>query len=141
MTEREKKLWGWAGKILLVAIPAAISGYTSYKQSQLETEAQGAASYTVMRAAVEELRKDLNDAHAHIYALEGQVALLKEFLQQARMMTPGVRPVLPVRPDSRPDAGVDGDGIPDSRPLKHPATKSNLPTNYNDMVQQYRPKK
>lgn len=142
MTEREKKLWGWAGKLLLVAIPAAISGYTSYKQSQVEAEAQGAAAYTALRTAFEGAQKNIDELTRHVYAQDGKIAVLEAMCIPPKVST--VAPLLPlVKPPASVDAGVDGDGIPDRpRPFKHKDSgNADLPLNYDDMVQKFRPKK
>jgi hypothetical protein len=172
MSERERKAWSWAGKIALVALPAAISGFASYKKSQVESEAQGAAAYTALRTAFEAQQKDfegqqreLEETKHLLFALEGEVRVLREALKlivaEERV---GGRPPLPtavpVRPPllpesavgaadaGTPDAGVegDGDGLHDAlrmnlKRVKSRADAVSLPAKYEDMVQQYAPKK
>lgn len=171
MSERERKAWSWAGKIALVALPAAISGFASYKKSQVESEAQGAAAYTALRTAFEAQQKDvegqqreLEETKHLLFALEGEVRVLREALRLVVDERVSGRPALPtaipVRPPllpesavgaadaGTPDAGVegDGDGIHDAlrmnlKRVKSRADAVSLPANYEDMVQQYAPKK
>lgn len=143
MTPESKKFWGWVGKLAMVAVPAIITGFASYMQSKAEGTTRSEASYTTLRTAVEELRKDADEQNNHIFALEGEVSVLKDLLAQARAeskMVTGVQPLLPLHPPKL----TDTDGIPDRPPrIKHRplADDASLPADFNEVVQQYKSKK
>ena len=172
MSEREKRAWSWAGKVAVVVLPAAIGSFGSYKKSQVEAEAQGAATYTALRLAFEAQQKDfesqkkeLEETKHQVFALEGEVRMVREALkvvftdlQKHEDWPPAVavkpptgdHPRLPTSAITAadagtPDAGVDGDGIPEPLDIRSVAKSRAkailLPKNYDDMVQQYAPKK
>lgn len=153
MSEREKRAWSWAGKIALVALPAAISGFASFKKSQVEAEAQGAAAYTALRLAFEAQQKQLEETKHQVSALEGEMRVVRDAL------SPAVEPIQPTLPLSAvtaadagmpvasvdagtPDTSADGDNIPEAlAEVRRRAKAIFLPKSYDDMVRQYTPKK
>lgn len=145
MTDREKKLWSWAGKLALVAIPAAISGYASFKKAEVEAKMRSEAAYTALRTAFEAQQRDFEDLQRQTFAIEGQVSLLQNLLAHPKTVT------VPTKSSGATER--DGDGLRDDwredagLRLKTRATlpafrsAEALPAKFDDMVRQYAPKK
>jgi hypothetical protein len=142
MTENQKKWW----KLAFVVVPVVVANIGSYAKSRAESKDESKASYEALSKAFTELKKDADEDHDHLAALEGRVVVLTDLLEKANQRTtlihPGVQPLVPMK---RPDAGVDGDGIPDRpKPFirrKPDATNAQLPAAFEDVVQQYKAKK
>lgn len=140
-----KKFWSWVGRVLLVAIPAAISGYTSYAKSKVETTAKATASYETLQKAVVELREDLEGVQKKSEGCESQIAALKEAQSRSVFIRPAPVPTAPMVL-SVPDAGTGSDaigfgttGILGHGPMRRPPHKkrAELPAKFEDAVEQY----
>lgn len=140
MSENQKKWW----KLALIAVPVIISNIGSYAKARAESKDESKASYEALSKAFMELKKDSDEDHDHLAAVEAKVVVLTDLLEKANARTtlihPGVQPLVPMK---RPD--VDGDGIPDKpKPFirrKPDASNAALPANFDDVVQQYKAKK
>lgn len=55
-----RHFWSWAGKLALVAVPAAISGFTSYKKAQVAAEVNAKVTYEALKEAVDGLQAELD---------------------------------------------------------------------------------
>ena len=113
--------WIWAGRLALVAVPAAISGFASYAKARTEAESNSAASYEAMKTAVTSLQKDHDEDHDRIFKLEGEYATLRDLCA-----FPETRPFAPAPP------------VP-KKELVHKKS-IDLPERYDDMVQKYESK-
>lgn len=76
--EPRKPFLNLIGKVLLVAIPAAISGFSSYEKARVESRSEATASYDALKAAVEENQKALGKTRDHAFVLEGKFSALQE---------------------------------------------------------------
>lgn len=68
---KSKKFWGWAGKAGLIAIPAAIAGFASYKKAQVEGEAHAKIAYETLQATVKDLSSRMDKLDARCPPFEG----------------------------------------------------------------------
>lgn len=142
-----RKFWSWAGKLALIAVPALISGVTSYMKSKVEAEATGKASYETLQKAFVDLHEDFDALQKRTEGLEGQLAEVRK--EKERPVLLRAPPVMSGPPLvlSAPDAGtgsigigsigVMGHGIGSSKPVlkkKH----LDLPEKFEDAVQQYK---
>jgi DNA-directed RNA polymerase alpha subunit len=110
----KRKLLDWTAKLLLVAVPAAISGYSSYAKAKIEAESQARASYETLQKAHKELREDFE-------ALEKRLEAEAEAKKTTYPLAPQPVAAIPLRVRKAPEH-------------KH----VELPAKLEDAVQQYR---
>lgn len=156
----KKRLW----KLALIAVPALISGATSYLKSRAEATDQAKASYEALSKAVTQLQAETKSTQEENLVLKTQVGLLKELFDPAkREGTIGLGKVgtlgrgggtgsgygsgsgglgsgkKAAKPAS--DAGTDGDGIAEIPPAKSEPPMQQLPASLDTVVQEYKSKK
>lgn len=138
------KFLSWAGKLLLVAVPAAISGYASYMKSKVESQDSNKASYeTLQKAFVDSEETDDRDdtvVNQRLAALEARVALCEE-------KTPRVYRTAPIIFSST-DAGITVEmgelerGREGGRPfLPTRSAFKRPPEKFEDALEQFKAKK
>lgn len=137
-----RKFWAWAGKLALLAVPALISGLTSYKKAQIEAEAQSKAGYETLSAG-------MKDMHAEIELLDKRLDICETAQAQAKsapvasMYAAPPKPVpVPLAPLvlAPPDAGmIGGMGMGAGRP--HKKEHMAPPERFEDALMQYKAKK
>lgn len=139
MTENQRKFW----KLALVAVPVVVANIGSYVKARIESRDDNKASYETLRLAVVDLQKNAEDSRKeadasakHIFRLEGELTILKEMLGPTH-------PEISVEPKMPPLLGMEDAGVEIPAIHRKPPATANaaLPTNFEDVIEQYKSKK
>ena len=71
MSENQKKWW----KLTFIVVPVVVAQIGSYAKSRAESKDETKASYEALSKAFTELKKDSDEDHDHLAALEGRVVV------------------------------------------------------------------
>jgi len=141
-TYDKKKLW----KLLLLVVPALISGASSYLKSRAEATDQAKATFEHMEADIDALQEAVSKVVEVNYVQSAEIVVLKEQLESANKRAEAVHhwAALPAPAVAKPPpSGVnmdsaDMDGVPDGPKA---AIRRNKPQSFDAVLQNYKSKK
>jgi len=145
-TYDKKKLW----KLVLLVVPALLSGASSYAKSRAEATDQAKATFEHMETDIDALQEAVAKVVEVNYVQTAEIAVLKEQLEAANKraeaahhwaaMPPAALPMAkPPRPADIDSA--DADGIPDAPKAGPDSFQRRKPTSFDSVVQSYKSKK
>ena len=136
-TYDKRKMW----KLVLLVVPAIISGASSYAKSRAEATDQAKAAFEHIEKVLDGLEADRDAVKAENVVQKEQLEAVNRRLDQMNQLSivPGIQPL---RPPSRPSdlflavqpSPPDRDGIRDAIPRHKPSS-------FEDVVQSYKSKK
>lgn len=111
MNDKIKKLTiSIIGSLLIASIPAAITGYSSYKTSKDESSIRTQVAYETLSEAVKKLQNQVEAIMVSNAELRGQVRVLNSLLKSSKVVggtitsvEPSAAPPAPAKPEPKFD--------------------------------------